>query len=111
MTIYIVLLAVSSIQGSNIVVIIVYYLQFLNCLRANGQIKICILIFIILTMELLLIGEALSFQVPPDCIPLPQITAPIPTIDGRFVADILPRSEHEKPRQNFGNNYVELVTL
>ncbi|KAI4469160.1 heterogeneous nuclear ribonucleoprotein-related [Holotrichia oblita] len=48
-------------------------------------------------------------MIPPDCIPLPPMAAPIPTIDGRFIPETMPRPEHEKQRPNFGNQYVELL--
>ncbi|KAK9707927.1 hypothetical protein QE152_g27578 [Popillia japonica] len=48
-------------------------------------------------------------MIPPDCIPLPPMAAPMPTIDGRFIPETMPRPEHEKQRPNFGNQYVELL--
>ncbi|KAF2884210.1 hypothetical protein ILUMI_21965 [Ignelater luminosus] len=49
-------------------------------------------------------------MIPPECLPLPPMAAPIPTLDARIIPEAMGRPEHEKARPNFGpSQYVELI--
>lgn len=54
--------------------------------------------------------EKVIFQLPPECLPMPPMAAPIATIDARIIPEAMARQEHEKVRQNFApSQYVELI--
>lgn len=48
-------------------------------------------------------------QIPPDCLALPPMAAALPPLDARLMSENMTRPEHDKARQNFGNQYVELI--
>ncbi|KAK5647185.1 hypothetical protein RI129_002077 [Pyrocoelia pectoralis] len=49
-------------------------------------------------------------MLPPECLQLPPIAAPLSTIDGRILPEAMGRPEHEKGRQTFApSQYVELI--
>ncbi|XP_065168952.1 RNA-binding protein fusilli isoform X3 [Atheta coriaria] len=48
--------------------------------------------------------------IPPDCIPMQQLPPQMQPIEARIITDPMQRSDHhEKIRQNFSNQYVELI--